>query len=107
MPERCVEEKTPTFQALPTALGCATQEWHLLDSPFLCHNSERIDTLRKDTPCQTRSLPWRPIDPSSWRSSSAWVIFGPVLLLPQSDAAANRLAIAQNQTIPVMIPSSA
>src|SRR5580700_6095490 len=87
--------------------GCATQEWRLLNFPFLCHNSERIETHRKEPPCLTILLPWRPIDHNFWRSSSAWVIFGQVPLLQQSAAAASLLAIAPNLTTLDMIRSSA
>jgi len=45
-------------------------------------------------------LPWRLIDPNSWRNSSTWVIFGPVPLMPLSAAAENPPAIAQSRTIP-------
>src|SRR5438309_8195283 len=66
--------------------GCATWKWYLAGFLFLCHISARLYTFRlyalqKGEPlCLTSSLLWRPKDPSSWGSSSAWAICDPVPL---------------------------
>src|SRR5271167_3043526 len=71
-----------------TFRGRATWKGQLAGFPFLCHHSERmytyrIDAVQKGDPlCQTTSPLWRPKDPCSWRSSSAWVICDPVPSLP-------------------------
>src|SRR5438309_3385043 len=64
--------------------GRATWKGHLAGFLFLCHDSERIytyriDPLHKRRPlCLMTSPRWRPKDPSSWKSSSPWVICDPV-----------------------------
>src|SRR5438132_5222631 len=96
---------------LPPCLtdGRATWKGHLAGFLFLCHDSERmytyrIDPLHKRRPlCLMTSPRWRPIDPSSWKSSSPWVICDPVPSPPCPDAAASLPATALNTTTRDMI----
>src|SRR5439155_25925028 len=62
--------------------------------------------LRPLTLCLTMSMLWRPKDPSSWRSSSVWVICDPAPLPRSCAAAASRPATAPNATTPDMTRNS-